>query len=554
MAKMFRVGRFYVVIEADSIVRRKLIEMQFAWHPGPCVIGGTCPLCAFGVPQKSWYSDNKVQAYVVSRLSRVLCVPGLFDEMEENERKSSSTGEGRKAGKLYPFQQDGVDHICSRPHTLLADEMGTGKTIQILCAMNRLKPRMAVVVCPASLRTNWKREAERWATGTHISVVRKHSDIKHDPPSRSLFILGYETLSNPLVLKELESPDFLAFDESSRIKNPKAKRTKSALQIARTARRVVFANGTPVMNNAAELWTTLSIICPDYVGNFFRFRERFCCVEKKTFWRDQKRVTKRAYSGVQYYDELNALLRGGGFMIRRKKMDVLKQLPDKVRSIVELDVDSSTLSKAEAEARCFDELEQLKQMRLSGDIGLEYRDKAQGLQEQINAKAGELSRVRKELGVAKLPLIKEFVADVLEQGKKIVLFFHHREVGEKLREHFSKSVLYYGGMSDKAKQAAVDAFQDGGANLFLGSISSAGVGLTLTSSSCVVMAELDWVPAMVLQAEDRCHRNGQKNVVNVYHLVVDGSVDARIAKRIISKADTAHRILDDEWVRLTREA
>jgi hypothetical protein len=162
----------------------------------------------------------------------------------------------------------------------------------------------------------------------------------------------------------------------------------------------------------------------------------------------------------------------------------------------------------------------------------------------------EMSKVRKEVAVAKLPKVIEHLEGMLEKGiEKIVVFGHHHDVCNPLFEHFGDSAVLLTGQvtSITKRQEAVDRFQtDPTVKVFIGSIGAAGVGHTLTASSNVVFAELDWVPANLTQAEDRTHRIGQKNSVLIQHLVTDGSIDARMAQMCVDKQDVADAALDKD--------
>ena len=137
--------------------------------------------------------------------------------------------------------------------------------------------------------------------------------------------------------------------------------------------------------------------------------------------------------------------------------------------------------------------------------------------------------------MAKLPYVLDFLNDLLEEEEKVVVFAHHRDVIDAIVKAGENRVALVGGMTEKQKDAAVQAFQNGPARVFVGQIVAAGTGLTLTAARTVLFAELDWVPGNVTQAEDRCHRIGQKDTVRVFHLVAEGSIDARIVRAIVDK-------------------
>jgi SWI/SNF-related matrix-associated actin-dependent regulator 1 of chromatin subfamily A len=212
----------------------------------------------------------------------------------------------------------------------------------------------------------------------------------------------------------------------------------------------------------------------------------------------------------------------------------------------ELDIDNLI---EEMEAR----REAMERARAAGDP-LAYDKAAKGLQNFLKVGFDEMSDLRHEIALKKAPYVVEFVRDQLAAGvNKVVVMAHHRDVQDAMVKAFSKElgpeavVLHRGGVHDADKQAAVDRFQsDPTARVFVGSILASGVGITLTAAAVVVFAELDWVPLNMAQAEDRCYRIGQTLPVMVYHLVVDGTLDAKMVDFLIRKQEIADSALDTE--------
>jgi len=181
-----------------------------------------------------------------------------------------------------------------------------------------------------------------------------------------------------------------------------------------------------------------------------------------------------------------------------------------------------------------------------------YEDAVRRLRNTSSVAFEEMSRVRHQTAVAKVPHVIEYVDTILanmdERNRKVVVFAHHHDVIDKLAEHYGdRAVVLTGQTSMADRQRAVDRFQkDSNVEVFIGSITAAGVGLTLTAANQVVFAEIDWVPANMTQAEDRLHRIGQESSVNVYHLVLEGSIDARMVQVLLDKQEIADRALDNK--------
>jgi Helicase conserved C-terminal domain len=197
----------------------------------------------------------------------------------------------------------------------------------------------------------------------------------------------------------------------------------------------------------------------------------------------------------------------------------------------------------------------IEQWRIARDIAEEEgNDEARAVAVEQLRKAQsvaftEMAAMRRDVAIAKAPIVAAYVKDMLEDGdNKVIVFAHHIAVIDLLMTELGEynPVKITGECSQQARQSAVDAFQaDPKCRVFVGNIKAAGVGLTLTAASTVVFAELDWTPAGMSQAEDRAHRIGQKDNVLVYHLVFDGSLDATISKRLVAKQAIIDRALDN---------
>lgn len=410
---------------------------------------------------------------------------------------------------LRDYQAAAVEQMLAMPgNILLADEPGLGKTPTAIEYANRLRPDDLVIVCPASLRLNWQAELERWLTYRPACVD----------------VLSYEGMVKRPLNPVPERGRLVIFDEAHYLKNPQAKRTKAALKLKRD--KILFLTGTPVVNRPIDLYPILSL-CGIKISRT-EFGQRFCDGKLVQIgWRPRKFVWD--FSGASNVEELNAALRAH-CMIRRTKAEVLNELPAKIRQVIEIDVDGGESPELrDTLTRVYNSF-----TRAADGIGEEKVDFA------------ELSAARRELGELKLPYIASYLKDtVLEEVDKVVVFAHHKEIIDSLDSRLKDftPVKLYGGMSDSEKDRAVRRFQtDPAVRVFIGQITAAGTGLTLTAASTVIFAELDWVPGNVTQAEDRCHRMGQTDVVRVLHIVLKNSVDGRMVRALVDKQNISERI------------
>jgi SWI/SNF-related matrix-associated actin-dependent regulator of chromatin subfamily A-like protein 1 len=433
--------------------------------------------------------------------------------------------------ELRPFQREGVAFLTDEPfpekfHRLLADDMGLGKTVQAICAMNRIGSHSAVVVCPATVRIHWARAISEWSTiEQRICILR---DGKQDiPPLASVIIVSYDLLNNDRIYKQLVTRgerigfDVVIMDEAHYMKSTATKRTKrvlgkNPLQDIGTVRKsfLFYARykwcltGTPVLNRPIELYPMLYTLAPEVIHPYVSFDEYgryFCnghkdrkCKKCGEYLKYDDVICSRCknksveefgmnFKGASHLAELAERLKG--FMLRRKKEDVLDQLPPLTITHIDLDV--------------------------RAPIALED---------------APIATVRRELGIAKIPEAASYIHNLSEEVGKVVIFAHHRDVIEGLAETLSElnPVICYGGMTAEKKQVSIDRFvNDPGVKLFLAQTGAGGVGIDGLQKSCsyFVFVEWDWSPGVMDQAIDRLNRMGQKNPVFGYFLSVPDSLD-----------------------------
>jgi SWI/SNF-related matrix-associated actin-dependent regulator 1 of chromatin subfamily A len=357
-------------------------------------------------------------------------------------------------------------------------------------------------------------------------------------------IINYDLI--PKYHKELVSGtwDYVVLDEAHYIKNPEANRTK--LIFGKKAKRkpikaipfirMLMLTGTPMTNRPVDLWQICQIADPDGLGkDYFWFTKRYCAAWKSPWGLD--------VSGASNLEELGRKLRA--FMIRHEK-DLLG-LPPKLRSVIELPTDGlgvAALLKREADL--------YEKLKANPDVDLEAEDFDEQVERlEREAKPShvqmmtDLAATRQEVALKKLPLVIQFVDNLIAQGEKVVLFVYHRAVAQALQAHYGASaVVVTGETPEKRRQGAVDDFQTDPAKMvFIGQIKAAGVGLTLTASRTVVFAEIDYVPANLEQAEDRVHRISQTLLCNAYYLVLAASLDATIAEKVVEKQANINTVM-----------
>lgn len=591
---------------------------RWFWHGKTCGERFPCKACPLGIARNLWWTDSaeRLGDLVRHYESAEGAVPPLsFGDAETELRARSGALAGTEAlaasratdadveipvpdGLAYlPFQKAGIAFAASRPATLVGDEMGLGKTIAAIGVINiDASVRKVLVLCPASLKANWRRELQRWLVRPMtiaLSGPKGDLDLGAD-----VLIVNYDALigrSGKALHARLMAMmfDCLVADECHFLKNPEAQRTVAVLGKAakkggeavpglasRAANRKLFLTGTPILNKPIEILPLLQVLSPTEFGNFWAFVKRYCAAQQKQVGRSGKMVWD--FSGAANLDELQERLRRS-VLVRRLKSEVLRELPPKRRQIVTLTVEDDEVKKLIAAERAAydgaaDEDEEVV-LALGDDyraavaklsaVAHETAEDRAALAEELEAygdeflprrsrgsseKAGidftALSSIRHQIALSKVPAVIEHVRGMIENDGigKILVFAHHLDVVAALREGLADHgvVTITGETPVGERQDIVDRFQtDPSVKVFVGNIKAAGVGLTLTAACHVVFAELDWVPANVSQAEDRAHRIGQMNHVLVQHLVLDESLDAQFAKVLVAKQDIADAALDD---------
>lgn len=432
--------------------------------------------------------------------------------------------------KPYPYQLEGVRSIEGFDiRALLADEMGLGKTLQFLATLRRNHKRClpAVVVCPASLKWNWARESLM-----HIGCRAMIAEGRNPPETTPLkmkprlVVINYEILPYWQDWLEDLDPKLIGVDECQYIKNRDAKRTKAVKMLCRNRPHLIMMSGTPLTSRPAELWPTLNILMPEVFNSFMTFAWDYCKPRKTPWGWD--------YKGATHLDELHDLLKET-CMIRRRKKDVLTQLPDKTRIVVPFELSRKAREEYEYAENNF--------MRwLAKSKGKATAKKARKAQQLV--KIGYLKRLAAQL---KHESTIEWVDTFFEDTDgKLVLFGVHQKIIRSLVDRYgSKAVFVDGSVTGHKRQIAVDQFQTKSkVRLFVGNIQAAGVGLTLTASHNVAFAEMAWTPGEHTQGEDRIHRIGQSNAAMCYYLVARNTIEEDLCRILQEKQAVLEATLD----------
>lgn len=442
---------------------------------------------------------------------------------------------------LFGYQKAGVMYALARPGTLLADEPGLGKTAQAIVVSNchpEFKRRL--VICPASLKENWRREIRKWQTPAAPIFV---ADSKTLPDMIGWVVINYDVLAKHEEALFKIQWDFIVCDEAHYLKNPDAQRTKMVFGLKPSRKQAaagvpavpalhapvrMLLTGTPICNRPKELYPLIEYLNPLQWGSKWKFFARYCDASIENGWNNK---------GASNLDELQDRLRNS-VMVRRLKKEVLADLPPKTRRIIEFAASGQMKLAAEEERAKYGTEE-------------DYRaavDKLVAKASIGGGSIGERAVYRKKCAVAKaqMKVVLSYLDDAVEESEKVIIFVWHREVYTLLMAHFgSRAVGMNGDTPIPTRSGIVDEFQTNPRiNVIVGQIITMGTGFTLTASSRVIMFELDDVPGNVTQCEDRAHRIGQRDNVLVEHLIVTGTIDAAMAMNCVTKQEVIEQALD----------
>uniref|UniRef100_A0A7N6BDB4 SWI/SNF-related matrix-associated actin-dependent regulator of chromatin subfamily A-like protein 1 n=1 Tax=Anabas testudineus TaxID=64144 RepID=A0A7N6BDB4_ANATE len=394
---------------------------------------------------------------------------------------------------LMPFQREGVNFAVSKQgRLLLADDMGLGKTVQAICIAAYYRNEWPLlVVAPSSVRFTWAEAFRRWLPSLSPDSINVVVKAKDNLRSGLVNIISYDLLSRMDKQQSGRPFSVLIMDESHFLKNMKTARCKAALPLLKAAKRVILLSGTPAMSRPAELYTQILAVRPTLFPRFHEFALRYCDAKQMTWGWD--------YSGSSNLGELKLLLEEC-LMLRRLKSDVLSQLPAKQRKVVTITID-----------------------------GINTRTKA-----ALSAAAKDLTEYFNVLlcnNYAVLVCGREYITDMLECGReKFLVFAHHKLVLDHITSELGKKSVSFiridGSTPSAERQQLCERFQYSTKTcVAVLSITAANMGLTLHSADLVIFAELFWNPGVLIQAEDRVHRIGQTNNVNIHYLVAKGTAD-----------------------------
>lgn len=420
-------------------------------------------------------------------------------------------------------QKEAIQKLVENKKFILADDMGLGKTTSTIIAALESSSKKVLIICPATLKINWKREIENYSDKTVFIAESKNFSTEAD-----FVIINYDIIKNFHDTKKKDESQILAsnfdlviVDEAHYIKNATAQRTKLINDIVKKTERLWLLTGTPMTSRPIDYFNLLSLVDSPVAKNWMAYAIRYCSGY-------QFKVGNRKVWNVMGSSNLEELRdRTLGLTLRRLKENVL-DLPDKIITPVYLRLKSKQYEEVMGEY-------------------YDWYDKNPDESKSLTVQFTKLTKVRQIIADEKIKETIELAENILEQDKKVIIFCNFTDSLNKITEHFGKAAVKLdGSMSKPERQHSVDQFQENPkVKVFVGNIKAAGVGITLTAAEAVIMNDLSFLPSDHAQAEDRAYRYGQKNNVLVYYPIFENTIEGIIYDILNNKKQVIATVMGD---------
>jgi SWI/SNF-related matrix-associated actin-dependent regulator 1 of chromatin subfamily A len=496
-AQKFADDKLYPVVPDKVYVEKILAEKEKAYHIWGKMFDKE-ELHEFWIPKASIIKDNTVKDVVI-------------DYEKYSNRPPLS------------HQKEAIQKLVENKKFILADDMGLGKTTSTIIAALESGAKKVLIICPATLKINWKREIENYSDRSIFIAEGKNFSTEHD-----FVIINYDIIKNFHDVKNKQVSqilsanfDLVVIDEAHYIKNAQAQRTKLINHFVKDIDRLWLLTGTPMTSRPIDYYNLLSLVDSPVAKNWMAYVIRYC--NGYQFQAGPRKVWN--VMGATNLEELRD--RTSRQVLRRLKTEVL-DLPDKIISPVYL---------------------RLKSKLYEGLMG-EYYDWYENKTDEsssLTVQFSKLMKVRQVIAEEKINDTIELAQNIIDQGKKVIIFTNFTDTLNKIADHFGKQAVRLDGSTSKPmRQHAVDQFQDNEKiTVFVGNLKAAGVGLTLTAAEAVIMNDLSFVPSDHSQAEDRAYRYGQKSNVSVYYPIFENTIEGAIYDILMKKKNIFETVMGD---------
>ena len=521
-------------IEDDDNLKQLESFMDTMNMSGSDIENGTIP------KYRALYIDSLKSDY------NIIKTDNIFDNFiaNFNEYKNSKVKLTKKEKEvLRDYQELGVKWLYNIYKCgfggILADEMGLGKSLQIIYFIKKLleedENSKFLIVVPTALVYNWENEFKKFAPNLNYQAfsgnkVKRREALEHDNPN--IYITSYGLIREDADIYTNMNFKLCIVDEAQTIKNPTAGITKMVKKINSETR--IALTGTPIENSTIELWSIFDFIMPGFLAGEKAFHSK--------------------YNVKEFTDDTNKLLellnkQISPFILRRKKKDVLKDLPDKIENNIYIDLTDKQKKLYAAEvARVRKEMDEI--------IATQGISKARFLILQLLTKLRQMCIDPRLIfdnyneTSSKMENLIKVVKELIDNGHKMLIFSTFKTALDLVKQELDKnkisSYMITGEVSSKKRMELVDKFNSDSTNCFLITIKAGGTGLNLTSADVVIHLDIWWNPQAENQATDRVHRIGQKNKVEVIKLVSTGTIEEKILELQNKKKLLSDKVIEGD--------
>jgi SWI/SNF-related matrix-associated actin-dependent regulator 1 of chromatin subfamily A len=423
-------------------------------------------------------------------------------------------------------QKEAIQKLVENKKFILADDMGLGKTTSTIIASLEASSKKVLIICPATLKINWKREIENYSDKSIYIAEGKNFSTDAD-----FVIINYDIIKNFHDPKKKDDSeilkanfDLVIVDEAHYIKNGQAQRTKLINDLVKTVDRLWLLTGTPMTSRPMDYFNLLSLVDSPVSKNWLAYAVRYCGGYQ--FNAGGRKIWN--VTGASNLEELRD--RTSGTILRRLKENVL-DLPDKIITPVYLKLKSKSYEDVMGEY-------------------YDWYDKNPDESKSLTVQFSKLTKVRQIIADEKISQTIELAENIIEQDKKVIIFCNFTDSLNKITEHFGKiAVKLDGSCSQIQRQNSVDQFQDNPKiKVFVGNLKAASVGITLTASESIIFNDISFLPSDMAQAEDRAYRYGQKCNVLVYYPIFQNTIENIIYEIVNNKKKVIATVMGDKQV------
>ncbi len=458
----------------------------------------------------------------------------LLDNISKNHSTTPLASEFTTI--LRDYQKEGVEWLQTLQNYqfggILADDMGLGKTLQVIAMLHTQKQGTSIVIAPASLLLNWQDEITKFAPTMKCKVVhgskQQRQEIINEYKKYDVIVTSYDYIRRDIDMYSELDFYYIVLDEAQYIKNQK---TKSAIAVKKVnAKHRLALTGTPIENSLAELWSIFDFLMKGYLYSYSYFQKNF----------EYPIVREK---DVEAQEKLKKLITP--FVLRRTKKEVLKELPDKIEKTITV-----PFNEEEKKVYFANLLQVSKELQQQMEVDKVNKIEILSMLTRLRQICCEPRILYDEFKTpsSKLQACLDIIQTHKENNKKVLLFSSFTSVLALVEEELKKQDIKYfiltGAVSKEKRRELVHKFQNDDTTVFLISLKAGGTGLNLTAAEAVIHYDPWWNMSVQSQATDRAHRIGQKNVVQVFKMIMEDSIEQKIAQLQEEKRNLADAFVE----------